>query len=41
MQLTPFVTKKIKPSPGDYGTANGPSTGSFYLNRWKQENGED
>jgi len=43
-KLTPFVTKKMAPTYGDYteqGDAEGPRSPAAYLRRWKSENGFD
>ena len=41
-QLTPFVTNKVRPMRGQYGSQdNLPISGYYYLRRWKEENGED
>lgn len=39
-QLTPFVTMKMKPTRGRYGTDQHPINGSVFLSKWKAENGE-
>lgn len=42
MQLTPFVTKQMKPTRGRFeGDIKGGFSGESYLARWKAENGED
>jgi large subunit ribosomal protein L41 len=42
IQLTPFVTKKMKPTRGRFdGDAKGALSANRYLNRWKMENGDD
>ena len=42
LQLTPFVTKKMRSLRGDFGNdPQGGLSGDIYLNRWKQENGVD
>lgn len=41
-QLTPFVTKKIKPAKGRFeGDPKGMLSGEAYLRNWKVNNGED
>ncbi|PSS13069.1 hypothetical protein M430DRAFT_106012 [Amorphotheca resinae ATCC 22711] len=41
-KLTPFVTRKIKPTRGRFeGDPKGALSGEAYLSRWKVENGED
>lgn len=41
-QLTPFVTKKMRPTKGRFeGDAKGALSGEGYLKRWKEENGVD
>jgi large subunit ribosomal protein L41 len=41
VQLTPFVTRKIKPTRGRFeGDPKGALSGEAYLARWKLENGE-
>lgn len=41
-QLTPFVSKTIKPLHGLYqGNTKGPRDPQVYLDRWKAENGVD
>ena len=41
-QLTPFVTKKMKPTKGNFeGDSKGGLSGEAYLKRWKVENGTD
>lgn len=41
-QLTPFVSKTIKPLYGLYqGIPQGPKNPQVYLDRWKAENGVD
>ncbi|KAI5850957.1 hypothetical protein BZA05DRAFT_399289 [Tricharina praecox] len=39
-ELTPFVTMKMKPTRGRYGTDQHPINGSVFLSKWKAENGE-
>ncbi|KAI9839427.1 MAG: hypothetical protein M1837_002076 [Sclerophora amabilis] len=40
--LTPFVTRKIKVTRGRFeGNPKGGFSGERYLDRWKQENGDD
>ncbi|CAL3966456.1 hypothetical protein PZA11_003107 [Diplocarpon coronariae] len=40
-KLTPFVTKKMKPTIGRFeGDPKGAFSGEAYLKRWKTENGE-
>ncbi|ERS98068.1 50S ribosomal protein YmL27 [Sporothrix schenckii 1099-18] len=43
--LTPFVTKRVRPTFGVYSQSEGPLKGprspSLYLARWKAENGLD
>ncbi|KAI9745575.1 MAG: hypothetical protein M1818_001109 [Claussenomyces sp. TS43310] len=40
--LTPFVTKKMPPTKGHFERdPKGALSGSLYLQRWKDENGED
>jgi large subunit ribosomal protein L41 len=42
LQLTPFVTKKMKPTRGRFeGDPKGALSPDRYLARWKMENGED
>ncbi|CCX07563.1 hypothetical protein FPQ18DRAFT_406253 [Pyronema domesticum] len=38
-QLTPFVTKKMKPTRGRYAKDEHPVMGSYYLKMWKERNG--
>lgn len=41
-QLTPFVTRKMKPIKGRFeGDPKGALSGEAYLKKWKEENGED
>jgi hypothetical protein len=41
-QLTPFVTKKMAKTYGEYeGDKQGPRNPATYLARWKSENGLD
>ena len=41
-KLTPFVTNKIQPMRGSYGSRKmQPISGHNYLAKWKKENGED
>jgi len=41
-QLTPFVTRQIKPVRGRFeGDPKGALSGDAYLARWKAENGQD
>ena len=41
-QLTPFVTKRLKPTKGRFeGESKGGLSGEGYLKRWKEENGID
>ncbi|KAH6680312.1 mitochondrial ribosomal protein L27-domain-containing protein [Halenospora varia] len=41
-KLSPFVTKKIRPQKGRFeGDPKGAFSGERYLEKWKQENGED
>ncbi|KAI9761769.1 MAG: hypothetical protein M4579_000863 [Chaenotheca gracillima] len=40
--LTPFVTKKMRPTRGRFeGDSKGGLSGQRYLDRWKTENGDD
>ena len=40
-QLTPFVTKKMRPTKGRFeGDAKGGLSGEWYLAQWKQKNGK-
>lgn len=42
VQLTPFVSKTVKPLFGLYqGHSKGPRDPQVYLDRWKAENGVD
>lgn len=42
VQLTPFVTRNMKPVKGRFeGDAKGAISGEAYLARWKIENGQD
>lgn len=42
MQLTPFVSKTVKPLYSLYqGVPKGPKNPQVYLDRWKAENGLD
>ena len=40
-QLTPFVTRNMPRTYGQYETATGPKDPATYLARWKAENGLD
>ncbi|KAK4229370.1 mitochondrial ribosomal protein L27-domain-containing protein [Podospora fimiseda] len=40
-KLTPFVTKNVKPTYGQYETKLGPKDPALYLAKWKAENGLD
>ncbi|KAK3316154.1 mitochondrial ribosomal protein L27-domain-containing protein [Apodospora peruviana] len=40
-KLTPFVTKNVKKTFGEYEDRIGPKNPQLYLNRWKSENGLD
>jgi large subunit ribosomal protein L41 len=42
LQLTPFVSREIRPTPGDYkGLEKGPQDPYFYVEQWKRFNGVD
>jgi len=44
VKLSPFVTKKMQPTYGNYAHApdgKGPQSPALYLSRWKAENGLD
>ncbi len=40
-QLTPFVTRNMPRTYGQYETETGPKDPATYLARWKAENGLD
>ncbi|KAM7207464.1 Mitochondrial ribosomal protein L27 domain containing protein [Naviculisporaceae sp. PSN 640] len=40
-KLTPFVTKNVKATHGQYEDKMGPKSPRLYLERWKAENGLD
>jgi hypothetical protein len=41
-QLTPFVTRRIETSQGDFkGHPKGALSGKLYLEQWERENGTD
>jgi len=40
-QLSPFVTKNMDKTYGQYETKQGPRDPAIYLNRWKRENAVD
>lgn len=42
LQLTPFVTRKVKATRGRFeGDPKGALSGEGYLQRWKEKNGKD
>jgi large subunit ribosomal protein L41 len=42
VQLTPFVSRQVRPDPSDYkGLAKGPQDPYFYVEQWKRYNGVD
>lgn len=41
LQLTPYVTEKIKPFRGTYETKAGPKDPALYLENWKLMNGKN
>ena len=40
-QLTPFVTKTVRPMRGTYETGAGPKDPAMYLENWKLMNGRN
>lgn len=41
-QLTPFVSREVRPAKGDYkGLDKGPQDPYFYVEQWKRFNGID